>query len=187
MNEPPSHILEGGVLWFRRAAELLHWDGMVIPSLAVLGSDVCVVASLNVEEHENRQEAGIGPLCDPWILSLREGATAKQAAHWRVSPVKVAGVLARRQSWQTALTVASGFAAFSSRAVMLPSKQARNRRLTLEAGVCGVGIIARDADSLMLMQQPSPALAGRDRRSLAHRLVEETVYERLLASLVEVG
>jgi hypothetical protein len=166
---------------------LLGWDGIVIPSLDLLGARVCVVASLNVQEHEDRQEAGIGALTDPWMLELHEGPTAAQPAQWRKSPVHIAGIMVARQAWRGALTVASGFAAFSTRAVVLPRTQARNRRLGLEARLCGVGIVARDGQGLSLVQQPAPSPVRRTDRSMAHRLVEETVYERLQARLVRAG
>jgi hypothetical protein len=187
MNDRSGNTTDGSVALCRRATELLGWEGAVIPSLELLGSRVCVVASLNMTEHEDRQEAGIGALTDPWMLEFHEGPTPERVAQWRASPVRIVGVLALRQTWRSALTTASGFAAFSSRAVVLPSRQALNRRLGLEANLCGVGIVARGPQGLALVHRPAPGSARQADRSLAHRLVEETVYGRLMASLIEAG
>jgi len=170
-----------------RAVELLDWQGIVIPELDLLGDRVCIVASLYEPEHERRQAAGLHALADPWLLELDEGPSSERQARWRASPVHLVGVLVWRRTWRSALTTASGFAAFGARAVVLPREHARNRRLSLEAAVCGVGVIARDALELQLLQPPTPVPATQARRSLVHRLIEERVYERLLASLVSVG
>ena len=184
MNDCSRNTTDDSVALCRRAMDLLGWEGAVIPSLDLLGSRVCVVASLNMREHEHRQEAGIGAITDPWMLELHEGPTSERVAQWRASPVRIVGVLALRQMWRSALTTASGFAAFSSRAVVLPSRQALNRRLGLEASLCGVGILARGPQGLALVHRPEPGSARHAERSLARRHVEETVYERLMANLI---
>jgi hypothetical protein len=171
------------------AAALLNWDGDVIPSLDILGSRVCVVASLNNSEHERRQiEGSGGALTDAWMLQLEEGRGTEidAPAQWRPSPVVITGVLAIRQTWRAALTVASGFATFCPRAVVLPKEEARSSRFRLEAGICGVGIISRDARAraVSLLQRPSPFAVSNVNRRLVHRVIEEAVYERLLADLV---
>jgi hypothetical protein len=81
---------------------------------------------------------------------------------------------------------AAGFAAFCSRAVVLPPRQAYNRRLWLEAAVRGVGIVARDTHKLTVVQPPALAPVAGSQRGLVHRLVEETIYERLVTSVASV-
>lgn len=174
-----------GVSLFSKVARLLDWHGIVIPALDLLGGRVCVVASLNEPEHDRRQETGLDTaVTDPWMLQFNEGPIADQPARWQHTPVHIAGVLALRQTWRSALTVASGFAAFSARAVVLPPRQARSPRLRLEAAMCGVGVVAHEVDQLSLVQRPMPGPVSQADRSLPHRVIEETVYERILAHTI---
>jgi hypothetical protein len=174
-----------GISLFSEIAWLLKWHGIVIPALDLLGGRVCVVASLNQPEHDRRQKSGASTaITDPWVLQFDEGPIADRPARWQHPPVHIIGVLALRQTWRSALTVASGFAAFSARAVVLPPTQARSRRLRLEAAMCGVGVVACEADALSLVEQPMPGPVPQADRSLPHRLIEETVYERVLAHTI---
>ena len=170
------------------AAQLLNWDGKIIPSLELLGSRVCVIASLNEYEHIRRQQEGAGAaVTDPWMLQFDEGPRRRgEPARWRPSPVQIAGVMACRRTWKAALTTASGFAAFCPRAVVLPGEEARNRRLRLEAAICGVGIVALHVKTVSVAQRPGPAIVSDANRCLAHRVLEETVYARLLTDSVSV-
>jgi hypothetical protein len=179
LGEPDACLLH-------QVADLLQWTGTVIPELDLLGDRVGVVASLNRSEHERRKITGVGALTDPWLLELQEGPCQGRPARWRASPVSIAGVLAFRKTWPPALTAAAGFAAFCSRAVVLPPRQAFNRRLWLEVAVRGVGIVARDTGGLAMVQPPALGPVVGSQRSLVHRLVEETVYERLITRLASV-
>jgi hypothetical protein len=170
----------------QQVADSLQWSGTVIHELDLLGDRVCVVASLKQSEHERRRTTGVGALTDPWLLELQEGPCQGSPACWRASPVSIAGVLAFRRSWRPALMAAAGFAAFCSRAVVLPPRQAYNRRLWLEAAVRGVGIVARDTHKLTVVQPPALAPVAGSQRGLVHRLVEETIYERLVTSVASV-
>ncbi len=182
-----AHLdLDRPVASLHRVAALLEWNGIAIPELDLLGDRVSVVASLDPSEHERRTAAGVGALTDPWLLELEEGPSEGRPAQWRASPVSIAGVLAFRKTWWPALTAAAGFAAFCSRAVVLPPRQAYNRRLSLEAAVRGVGIIAHDSHGLSVVQPAALGPIAGSRRSLVHRLVEETVYERLVTRLASV-
>jgi hypothetical protein len=69
---------------------------------------------------------------------------------------------------------------------VVPTRQAYNRRLWLEAAVRGVGIVARDSHELALVQPPALGPVPGAQRSLVHRIVEEAVYERLVTSLTSV-
>jgi hypothetical protein len=177
---PAHRDLGETVASLHRVAALLKWSGTAIPELSLFGDRVCVVASLNASEHERRKATGLGVLTNPWLLELEEGPCEGQPAQWLASPVSIAGVLAVRKTWRPALTAAAGFAAFCPRAVVLPPRQAYSRRLSLEAAVRGVGVVARDADGLSVVQPPALGAVASSRRSLVHRLVEETVYERLV-------
>jgi hypothetical protein len=170
-------------LW--AAAELLGWEGAVLPGLELLGERVCVVASIDEREHQRRRSDGVGALSDPWLLELEEGPSRSADARWRPAPVRLAGVLAPRRTWRPALTAASGFAGFCARAVVLPAREAARQRLLLEAAVCEVGVVARQGDGLSLVRHPAPGPVPAARRGLVHRLVEETVYERLVAGAQE--
>lgn len=183
----PTHSdLGDTVVSLHRVAALLEWSGTAIPELDLLGDHVCVVASINQSEHERRTATGVGALTDPWLLELEEGPNQGRPAQWRASPVSIAGVLAFRKTWRPALTAAAGFAGFCSRAVVVPPRQACNRRLALEAAVRGVGIVARDIHGLAVVQPPALGPVVGSRRSVVHRLVEETVYERLVTRLASV-
>lgn len=183
----PTHPELGDiVVSLHRVAALLEWSGTAIPELDLLGDRVCVVASLNQSEHERRTAIGIGALTDPWLLELEEGPCEGRPAQWRASPVSIAGVLAFRKTWRPALTAAAGFAAFCSRAVVVPPRQAYSRRLALEAAVRGVGVVARGAHGLSVVQPPALGPVAGSRRSVVHRLVEETVYQRLVTRLASV-
>ncbi len=50
----------------------------------------------------------------------------------------------------------------------------------------GVGIVARDIHGLAVVQPPALGPVVGSRRSVVHRLVEETVYERLVTRLASV-
>jgi hypothetical protein len=167
-------------------ADLLQWSGTAIPELELLGDRVRVVAALNSSEHERRRATGVGALTNPWLLELQEGPCQERPARWRASPVSIAGVFAYRMTWRAALTAAAGFAGFCSRAVVVPPRQAYNRRLWLESGVRGVGIVARDSHELALVQPPALGPVPGAQRSLVHRVVEEAVYERLITSLTSL-
>jgi hypothetical protein len=78
------------------------------------------------------------------------------------------------------LVAASGFAGFCARAVVLPAREATRQRLLLEAAVCEVGVVACEGGRVSLICHPAPGPVRDARRGLVHRLVEETVYQRLV-------
>jgi hypothetical protein len=68
------------------AAELLGWDGVVLPELELLGERVCVIASIDEREHQRRRGAGVGVLADPWLLEVEEGPSRSAGSPLAAGP-----------------------------------------------------------------------------------------------------
>ena len=92
--------------------------------------------------------------------------------------VELVGVLAARRGWRSAMRAASGFVAFASRAVVLPGSAPVGSHLQAVAAYTGVGIVLAHPTKVQVAASPSPPAARS--RTLAHDLVEEAVYSRLL-------
>lgn len=94
--------------------------------------------------------------------------------------MRVRGFVAVRRTWRAGAYAIGTMTAFGPRVVVLPPGTATSDEVMVEAIVCGMGVISRDASGWRLVQPPKPRTS--DRSTWAHRWVEEQIYEAFLAA-----
>jgi hypothetical protein len=159
------------------ACTLLGWSGRAV-DVMVLGTRLTVAATTNPAEHADRLADRLFPMADPLLLKCF--AHSDPGFLTRRSPVRIDGAIAVRRRWSSARSTLGTFTAFGSRVAVLPVDEARRTNVAAEAIVGGCGIIAELGDGgLEIVQHPDPRTP--QSHSWIHRLVEEVVYDAVLA------
>lgn len=138
-----------------------------------------VACTLNEAEHQRRSAVGLLPIADPIMLRcvLASDAGFRDAPQ----PVTIVGAIAARRTWDGATANLGGFSGFGALVAVLPPEEAGRPRVEIEAAVEGYGVVAWDGqDQVWLVHHPDtrPRTAG---RTWVHRLVEEILYNSLIA------
>jgi hypothetical protein len=163
----------------RQVLALLGWDGRVVVEARAWSTRRLVACELDQDEHERRVARGLVPVTDP--LVLRCAGACDPGFLTARPPVRIAGAIAIRRTWRSAVANVGGFSAFGSRVAVLPPGPAARQDVALEAAVEGLGVIAwEDGGQARLVHHPAPSPAGA--RTWVHRLVEEIVYNEVLAA-----
>jgi hypothetical protein len=159
---------------------LLGWDGNLVVDARAWSTRRLVVCALDQTEHARRTANGLLPITDPFLLRC-VGASNPGFMTAR-PPVRIAGAIAVRNRWSTAVANLGGFTAFGAVAAVLPARQADRLDVAADAAVAGFGVIAQHEDGRQRLVH-YPDLRPRVRtRTWVHRLVEEIVYDALLAA-----
>ncbi len=161
-----------------RALPLLGWDGLGIVEARAWSARRLVVCALDPAEHRRRQTESMLPAADPFLLRC----LAAQDPRFVLAPppVRIVGAIAVRRTWKAAIANLAGFAAFGALAAVLPAGAADRLEVAAEAPVHGIGVIAADpAGTVRLIHRAGAHTA--DARTWVHRLIEEIVYDALLA------
>jgi hypothetical protein len=143
--------------------------------LSFRGARIHVIAAENPEGQQARSTAP-EPVTDPFHLELLSGSA--ETADWH-RPVLLQGVVESRRDPVLAVQRASRWASYSARVAVVPEARLEDRAL-LEAQLRGVWIVTFRAP-----RQFQVALAGERTaaagsvRGLAHRLLDERVWEAL--------
>jgi len=161
-----------------RALPLLGWDGFGIVEVRAWSARRLVVCALDPAGHRRRQAEGMLPAVDPFLLRCLVDQDPRFVL--APPPVRIAGAIAVRRTWKAAMANLAGFAAFGALAAVLPAGAADRLEVAAEAPVQGVGVIASDAaGTVRLVHRAGPHVT--EARTWVHRLVEEIVYDALLA------
>ena len=163
-----------------RALSVLGWDGFSLVEARAWSTRRLIVCALDPAEHRHRQAEKLLPVADP--LLLRCVAAEDPGFMLARPPVRIAGAIAVRRTWKSAITNLAGFAAFGSLAAVLPSASADRIDVATEAPIQGVGVVAAEQNgTVRLVHHVSAHTIAK--RTWVHRLIEEIVYDALLASL----
>jgi hypothetical protein len=186
---------------YRRAGPLTSWQS--VAGVMLLGVRVTAYAVVNLAEHRRREAAGMAAVIDPALLDrlldLPAGVPVIDPAGWAEMAGQPAGILERdpdgvsvTRRLEAPLSVAevvvqaaagrelravqdaSLFAGFTRRWVAAACGRVPDAA-TLEAKVCGVGIL--DPGHRVLLAAEKPVALTRDGWSW---LLEEKVYRRWL-------
>jgi hypothetical protein len=159
------------------ACALLNWSGLLV-DVTVLGTRLTIAAETDQAEHADRLAGRLFPVADPLLMKCV--AHSDPAFLARRSPVRIDGAIAVRRRWSSARSTLGTFTAFGGRVAVLPVDEARRTNVAVEAIVGGCGIIAERSDGdLEIVQHPGARTP--QSRSWVHRLVEEIVYDAVLA------
>jgi len=173
----PDHLAE-------EAADVLGWDGMVLPPMTLLGRRVVVVAELLVDVHFDRTAAGWGPVTDR--MSVATWSWPELAGRAPEPAVVISGVLAPARHWRTALTCAAPFGGLAPTAMLLPPGPARDQDCLLQADYYGAAVLASaDGDLVDLVQRGRSGRLASVCSTTVSRWVYEVVYDRVLAGLAD--
>jgi hypothetical protein len=160
------------------AVTALGWTGLAVPGVALLGTRVTLVVSVDAAAHAARAGTGDGPMLD--IDTLASWEWPESAAPPPVVALvgavigTPAGAPVPPAAWRRATAAARRWAAFTGTAIHLTGPASPLCRL--ECGYAGIAVVGPD---LVL-----PGRAGRAwgaRRRALDRWVEEWVYRRLLS------
>ena len=163
-----------------RALSVLGWDGFSLVEARAWSTRRLIVCALDPAEHRHRQAEKLLPVADP--LLLRCVAAEDPGFMLARPPVRIAGAIAVRRTWKSAITNLAGFAAFGSLAAVLPSASADRIDVATEAPIQGVGVVAAEQNGTVRLVHHVGAHTIA-KRTWVHRLIEEIVYDALLASL----
>lgn len=166
------------------AVAALGWDGVVLPSAALLGRRVVVVADLLEEIHEQRVVSGWGPVTDRMSVSTWDWPEMRQS----VPPpaVRLRGVLAPARHWRTGLAGAVPFGGLCATALLLPAHIARDGECLAHAAHHGPTVVAAagpgdiDPDAVDVVQPGRLGPSTAAPPDVVHRWVHEVVYDRML-------
>ncbi|ASO17712.1 hypothetical protein FHR81_003895 [Actinoalloteichus hoggarensis] len=100
------------------AADLLGWQGVVLPALTLFGRRVIPVAELIHEAHAERLCLGYAPVVDR--ASVETWVWPELTAQVPPPAVRIAGMLSLGRHWRTGLASVAPFARFCGAAVVLP-------------------------------------------------------------------
>lgn len=143
--------------------------------LSFRGARVHVIAAENPDGQQARSSAP-EPVTDPFRLELLTGSGEAQDWH---RPVFVQAMIEVRSDPVLAVQQASRWASYSARVAVVPQARLDDRAL-LEARLRGVWIVAlRAPGQFQVAVAGEPAAAGGSVRGLAHRLLDELVWEAL--------
>ncbi len=117
-----------------------------------------------------------------WAVAGRCAADAHRMELSGVpTALELVGAVAFRSTAESALLAVGPFASVCTRTVVLPAHVAERPALATEAAVTGVGVLAETGDGrlrVVCAAQEGPIVGSR--RGLVHRMIEESVYARLL-------
>ncbi|QRP45963.1 hypothetical protein [Amycolatopsis sp. FDAARGOS 1241] len=166
----------------RKAAALLGWTGVVLPTTTLLGRKVSIVARLRTDVHAERIAMGVGPVADR--ATVDTWTWSELAATAPAPAAEIIGVLAVARHWRTAMASAVPFARYGEAAMVLPSPAVLTEDYVANclprARAYGLAIATADPHA-----QVDLDLEGRtDRILLAEdpvsRWVNEMAYDQLL-------
>lgn len=180
MADPPALDGQHQVTAAARAASLLGWGGLALPSLTLLGCRILPVVRIDTRLHHARIISGDGPQQDRELLEIWEWPQA--AGHVPASPLAISGVLRPATTWRRGLAIARRWRGFGPTAVLTgPTTVDETCRLEFEFP--GVGLVTTDPNGEPALAVP--AATGRQhpaRRRVLDRWVEETLYAHTLAT-----
>jgi hypothetical protein len=161
------------------AVTALGWTGLAVPGVALLGTRVTLVVSVDAAAHAARADAGAGPMLDidtlaiwEWPESAAPPPVVALVGALIGTPV---GAPAAPATWRRAAAAGRRWAPFTATAIHLAGPASPLCRL--ECGYAGIAVVV--GPDLVL-----PGRAGRAwgaRRRALDRWVEEWVYRRLLS------
>jgi hypothetical protein len=163
-----------------RVLPLLGWEGFTVVEARAWSTARLVVCVLDDREHERRAANGELPVIDPLLLQCI-GAERPEFMLAR-PPVRIAGAIAVRGTWKSAVRNLAGFGAFGARLAVLPPEQADRLDVAAGAAVEGYGVVAADDDGVVRLAHYPDVRPREGGRTWIHRLVEEIVYDALLTS-----
>ncbi|MET7334217.1 hypothetical protein [Nonomuraea sp. NPDC005650] len=169
-SAPGSHSLAPGVL------AALGWQGCQVVTARALSRPRLVLCELDEHEHARRQEAGLPPTADALLLHCRTHVDPSFLE--RPSPVRIRGAVAARASWRSARANLAEFGAFGARVAVLPARVACRDAVRAEAIYHGFGLVMAEKPHEVI--QPPDTFVSTE-RTWVHRLVEEIVYDAMLA------
>nr|QEO75057.1 hypothetical protein [uncultured bacterium] len=146
-------------------ADVLGWDGVLVPGFKVLGVQVDAVVRIDRRAHAART----APALDHDVLTMWE---------WPENPgeprvTELVGVLSRDPSWRKGLKAVGRLGGFCAGAIV----GTHDEQCRLECAYFGVSLIDGEGN---LIQQGRTGRSPRARRRTLDRWVEELVYARLL-------
>jgi hypothetical protein len=157
---------------------VLGWTGHMVIEARAWSARRLVVCRLNESEHQKREAEGRPPVADP--LLLRCVAAEDPGFMHAPSPVEIAGAIAVRKKWPSAVTNLGGFSAFGALAAVLPPAEADRLDVAAGALVEGIGVVACDGDGQVRLVHHPGSAPRTGTRTWVHRLIEEIVYDALL-------
>jgi hypothetical protein len=181
MISETEHVYEAGAtagagaVLAEPVAQLLEASGHCV-TLRFRGEPVTVVAEIDPAGVARRHGP---PMTDPMHLEL---ATGIGPAPWWPRPVRLHAVITHRKDPVRAVRRASRWASYSARAAVAPASRVDDRAL-VEAQARGVWMIGYQESGVTSARLMAPGETGPSagaERGLAHRLLDELIWQTLL-------
>jgi hypothetical protein len=164
-----------------QAADLLGWQGEIVPDVTLLGTVTSMVVTFDRQAHARRQEDGTAqPVLDADTLAMWEWPQAEGT--FPPSVISMVGVLAHHeQAVKTLVGTARKWRGFAASAILLPARKPFSHQQQLECSYLGIAVLRHARKHLEALDPGHPERLSTARRSVADRWVEEHLYGMLLA------